>query len=107
MSFDVWRELERPGPESVVVQGIELRSGARVRLWPSVRRDVWDTALKGRPAVVETIEELVDGGVVLTVSPEDDPGRDLGAARPGHRFFFTPDEVEPLTRAPILVAGIG
>jgi hypothetical protein len=28
---------------------------------------------------------------------DDDPGRDLGLLRqPGHRFFFTPEEVEPL-----------
>jgi hypothetical protein len=28
---------------------------------------------------------------------DDDPGRDLGALRqPGHRFFFRPEEVEPL-----------
>jgi hydrogenase maturation protease len=48
---------------------------------------------------------------------EDDPGRDLGAARqPGHRFFFSPAEVEPLEEAAdepdspatrVLVAGIG
>jgi hypothetical protein len=26
---------------------------------------------------------------------EDDPGKDLGMARqPGHRFFYSPDEVE-------------
>jgi hypothetical protein len=28
---------------------------------------------------------------------DDDPGRDLGALRqPGHRFFFSPEEVVPL-----------
>ena len=28
---------------------------------------------------------------------DDDPGRDLGLLRlPGHRFFFSPEEVEPL-----------
>jgi hypothetical protein len=27
---------------------------------------------------------------------DDDPGRDLGLLRlPGHRFFFSPEEVEP------------
>jgi hydrogenase maturation protease len=41
--------------------------------------------------------------VQLAVAVEDDPGRDLGAY--GHRFFFAPDEVEPLTR--VLVAGLG
>ena len=51
----------------------------------------------------------------LAVVVEDDPGRDLGERRqPGHRFFFAPDEVEPLPApapaAPavrVLVAGIG
>jgi hydrogenase maturation protease len=47
---------------------------------------------------------------------DDDPGRDLGQRRqPGHRFFFAPEEVEPLGApaadaqpAPrVLVAGIG
>jgi hypothetical protein len=28
---------------------------------------------------------------------EDDPGREFGEMRqPGHRFFFSPEEVEPL-----------
>jgi hydrogenase maturation protease len=69
------------------------------------RRDILSAALDGRTGVVESIEELLDGGIRLAVSPDDDPGRDLGTARPGHRFFFAPDEVEPLAR--VLVAGIG
>ncbi|MBA3841370.1 MAG: hydrogenase maturation protease [Actinobacteria bacterium] len=47
----------------------------------------------------------MEGGVRVAVSPHDDPGRDLGPARPGHRFFFAPEEIEPLSR--VLVAGIG
>ena len=32
----------------------------------------------------------------LAVVLDDDPGRDLGLLRqPGHRFFFSPAEVEP------------
>jgi hydrogenase maturation protease len=50
--------------------------------------------------------------VQLTVTVDDDPGRDLGERRQvGHRFFFRPDEVEPLPEPEatvrILVAGIG
>jgi hydrogenase maturation protease len=100
-----WNELERPGPESIVVAGAELRRGSRVRLHPVDRRDVFAAALDGRTAVVEGIEELIGGGVQLAVSPDIDPGRDLGPARPGHRFFFTPEEVEPIAR--VLVAGVG
>jgi hypothetical protein len=39
----------------------------------------------------------LEGRVYLAVTIDDDPGRDLGQLRqPGHRFFFTPEEVEPL-----------
>jgi hydrogenase maturation protease len=103
--MDVWDELERPAPDGVLIEGVEVRRGARVRLHPADRRDMLSAALDGRTGVVESIEELLDGGIRLAVSPEDDPGRDLGPARPGHRFFFAPDEVEPLAR--VLVAGVG
>ncbi len=103
--MDIWHELERPGPESVTVDGVEVRRGTRVRLHPSDRRDILSTALDGRTAIVESIEELMEGGLRVAVSPLDDPGRDLGPARPGHRFFFALEEVEPLSR--VLVAGIG
>jgi hydrogenase maturation protease len=105
MSIDVWDDLERPGPESVVIDGAEVRRGSRVRLHPADRRDMLSAAVDGRTGVVESIEELMEGGIRLAVSPHDDPGRDLGTARPGHRFFFAPEEVEPLPR--VLVAGIG
>jgi hydrogenase maturation protease len=71
-------------------------------------------ALAGRTAVVESIEQDMEGNVHLAVTVEDDPGRDLGERRqPGHRFFFSPTEVEPLDEAlpaagrRVLVAGIG
>lgn len=113
-----WEELERPGPDSVSLDGQELRRGSRVRLRPGAGGDVLDLALDGRVAMIEGIEQDLDGQVTLAVVVEDDPGRDLGLDRqPGHRFFFSPDEVEPLpSHAPapddpagarILVAGIG
>jgi hydrogenase maturation protease len=50
----------------------------------------------------------MDGAVHLVVTVDDDPGRDLGtAAQLAHRFFFAPDEIEPLAPRRILVAGIG
>src|SRR5436309_720560 len=103
--MNVWDELERPGPESIVIDGVEVRRGTRVRLHPVDRRDILSAAVDGRTGVVESIEELLEGGIRLAVSPHDDPGRDLGPARPGHRFFFAPEEVEPLAR--VLVAGVG
>ena len=111
-----WEELERPGPDAIAVEGVELRRGSRVLLHPRAGADVFDLALAGRTAVVEAIEQDLEGKIQLAITVEDDPGRDLGERRqPGHRFFFAPDEVEPLEatgageQAPtrILVAGIG
>jgi hydrogenase maturation protease len=111
-----WEQLERPAPDAVMVDGVELRRRSRVRLRPQGRADVFDVALDGRTAVVEELVESVEGVVQLAVTVEDDPGRDLGAERQiGHRFFFSTAEVEPLEpQAPpavpaqrVLVAGIG
>ena len=58
-----------------------------------------DLALKGKTAVVEAIESDYEDRVHLAVVLEDDPGRDLGLLRqPGHRFFFSPQEVEPVNQ---------
>src|SRR3954469_21113848 len=81
-----------------------VQPGSRVRLRPRAGGDVFDIALAGRTAVVEEVVENMEGEVQLAVSVDDDPGRDLG--RYGHRFFFGPDEVEPMP-ARVLVAGIG
>jgi hydrogenase maturation protease len=90
--------------------------GSRVMLCPRPGGDVWDLALAGRAAVVEAVEQDLDGEIQLAVVLEDDPGRALGESRQiGHRFFFRLDEVAPLGDldetgpAPprILVAGIG
>jgi hydrogenase maturation protease len=111
-----WEELERPGPEQVEVDGTLVRRGSRVRLKPRAGGDVFDAVLADRVAVIEAIEQDMEEGIQFAVVVDDDPGRDLGHQRqPGHRFFFTPAEVEPLgpdelTSAPparVLVAGIG
>ena len=97
--------------------------GDRVRLRPKEGGDILDIALRGQIAIIESIEEDYEGAQHICVVIEDDPGRDLGMMRqPGHRFFFTPAEIEPLPQDPqapadnqrvkavkptILVAGIG
>lgn len=92
-----------------------LRPGRRVRLKPRPGGDLLDGALAGRVAVVQAIEVDDRGVVHVAAFLEDDPGRDLAAAHPlAHRFFFAPQELEPLgegTQASglrrVLVAGIG
>jgi hypothetical protein len=99
MSSSNWDPLrERQMPESVRVFGVELRRGDRVRLWPQKTADIMDMALQGQVAVIEAIEQDFEDQIHLAVVLDDDPGKDLGMARqPGHRFFFSPEEVEPLT----------
>ena len=111
-----WEEIGGSAPRSVTVDGIEIGRGSRVVVRPRPGADIFDLALTGKVGVVERIAEDVEGGIQVALVLEDDPGRDLGEARqPGHRFFFSVDEVEPLAqagqpppgRARILVAGIG
>jgi len=89
--------LQRPAPQSVSVGGVEVSNGSRVRLWPQAGRDIFDIALSGKVAIVEKIEQDFEDRILLAVSVEDDPGREM-VDMPvlGHRFFFSPDEVEPL-----------
>jgi hydrogenase maturation protease len=100
-------------PRSITVAGVEVGRGSRVVLRPRAGADVLDRAIAGKVAVVDRIDEDMEGTLQLAVVVEDDPGRDLGERRqPGHRFFFTPEEVEPLAgqQQParrVLVAGIG
>jgi hypothetical protein len=92
--------LERPAPQSIVVGGVEIRGGSRVRLWPRAGRDIFDLALSGKAAVVEKIEQDFEDRILLAVSVEEDPGREMvGMPVLGHRFFFSPEEVEPLEGA--------
>ena len=95
---DFFREYEeRPALQSVVVGGVELEKGSRVLLWPRAGGDIMDLALKGKVAFVEGIEQDYEDRIYIAVTLEDDPGRDLGEARfLGHRFFFSPEEIEPL-----------
>lgn len=114
---DFWDRMGRRGPATVTVAGTPVRAGSRVRLRPRAGADIFDLALAGQVAVVERVEQDETGAVQLAVTLADDPGRDLGEAlMPGHRFFFAPQDVEPLPGPALagspppgraLVAGIG
>ena len=95
---DFFREYEeRPALQSVVVRGVELAKGSRVLLWPRAGGDIMDLALKGKVAFVEGIEQDYEDRIYIAVTLEDDPGRDLGEDHfLGHRFYFSPEEIEPL-----------
>jgi len=104
-----WQLLEdKTSAESVCVSGVEVKKGDRVRLRPRAGGDIFDLVLDGQTALIEAIEQDYEGKLHLAVVLEDDPGKDLGMLRqPGHRFFFSTEEVEPLATPSILIAGIG
>jgi hypothetical protein len=91
-----WHLLEdKPALESVVVGGAELKPGSWVRLHPRQGADIMDSALAGKIAIIESIEQDYEGKIQVAVVLDDDPGKDLGFLRqPGHRFFFSLDEIE-------------
>jgi hypothetical protein len=75
-----------------------LKAGDRVLLHPKPGGDVLDSALAGRIAIIESVEQDFDERIHFAVVIEDDPGKDLGLMRqPGHRFFFSAEEVEKLS----------
>lgn len=93
-----WQLLEEKTElPSLRVDESEVRPGDRVRLRPRPGGDIFDIALAGRVATIEAIEQDYENKIHVAVVLEDDPGRDLGMLRqPGHRFFFSPEEIEPL-----------
>src|SRR6185437_11234603 len=90
-------ENDRRRLECLHIGPRELREGDRVRLRPRGGADIMDLVLAGKAATIESIEQDLEGQVYVAVTVDDDPGKDLGVLRqPGHRFFFLPQDVEPL-----------
>lgn len=90
-----WQLLEEAVVvESVAVAGVDLKKGDLVRLRPRQGGDIFDLALAGQTAIIESIEQDYEGKIHFAVVLEDDPGKDLGVLRqPGHRFFSHPKKL--------------
>jgi hypothetical protein len=87
--------------EEAELNGVMLRPGDRVKIRPRSRADIMDIALTGKIAAIEAIEQDAEGRIHFALVLDDDPGKDLGYMRqPGHRFFYTIDEVEPVPETP-------
>lgn len=93
-----WQALDsKPRLAYLRVAGVDLRVGDQVRLRPRGNADIMDLALTDKVATIESIERDFEDRVHVAVTVDDDPGKDLGLDRmPGHRFFFSPQEIEPL-----------
>jgi hypothetical protein len=85
-----------PGTDAVVVDGVRVARGSRVRLAPrSSGTDAHDMFLQGRAARVEAVLLDVDDARHVAVVLEDDPGADLHQWY-GRYHYFAPDELIPL-----------
>jgi hypothetical protein len=93
-----WQLLEdKPQLDVVATGGGLIRKGDRVRLRPRAGGDAFDLLLAGKSAIVEALEQDYEGRVHVAVVIEDDPGFEFGMSRqPGHRFFYSIEEVERL-----------
>ena len=85
-SFDPWTDR-------LVLAGVEVGKGTRVRLRPSRRSDAQDFFLAGLPATVAGVFRDVDGEAHLAVTVDGDPAA-AELEWQGRYLFFYPDEVE-------------
>jgi hypothetical protein len=84
-----------PETDGVMVAGVMVAKGSRVRLRPGQRRaDAQDMFLTDREATVEAVFLDVDGNRHLAVTLDEDPAADLQRWH-GRYLYFSPDEVEP------------
>lgn len=84
-----------PGVDAVLVNGVRVNCGTRVRLRPSRRADAQDLFYADKVARVTSVHETVDGETHIGVVIEDDPAAELHEWY-GRYLYFAPDEVEPL-----------
>jgi hypothetical protein len=85
----------RPDLDAVLVNGVRVSAGSRVRLRPSRRADAQDIFFAGKTARVTSVHQDVDGQEYVGVIVEDDPDVELPDSY-GRYLYFAPDEVEPL-----------
>jgi hypothetical protein len=81
-----------PDTDSVVIDGVRVARGSRVRLRPGLRRaDAQDMFLHGREATVQAVLHDVDGDLHVAVTIDGDLDPSYGRFR-----YFSTEEVEPL-----------
>ena len=88
----------RPGADVVLVDGVAVSGGSRVRIRPRRRADAQDLFFAGQEARVAAVHSDVDGNTHVAVVLADDPAADLHDWY-GRYLYFAPDELEPLNAA--------
>ncbi|MEP6508123.1 MAG: hypothetical protein ABJC63_07840, partial [Gemmatimonadales bacterium] len=81
-----WDVIEtRMQVEELLIGGHRIHAGDRVRLNPKAKGDIFDLALAGQSASVQSIEQDFEGKFYVAVVVDEDPGRTIGPRGPGHR----------------------
>jgi hypothetical protein len=88
--------IERPGFTYIRVGEVEMKPGDRVRLHPMGQLDLVDSALEGKTAIIESIEEDFENRTYLVVTIDDANWVSGARHNPPHHFFFSVEEVELL-----------
>ena len=85
----------RPDTDAVVINGIPVARGSRVRVNPSRRADAQDLFFAGQTGRVTSVHFDVDGSTHVGLVLEQDPAADLHEGY-GRSFYYAPEELEPL-----------
>ena len=88
----------RPEVDSVMIDGVRVAKGSRVRVHPSRRADAQDLFFADQEAEVTAVLTDVDGGTHVALVLVDDPAADMHEWY-GRYLYFAPDELEPLDQA--------
>jgi hypothetical protein len=97
--IDWWDPLAdnavRPEVDAVLVNGVRVARGSRVRLRPRRNADAQDIFVAGKVARVTSVHEDVEGNKHVGVVVDDDPAAELHDWY-GRYLYFSPDEIQPL-----------
>lgn len=85
----------RPDEDAVVIDGVAVARGSRVRVHPKRRADAQDLFFGGQTGRVTSVHFDVDGSTHVGLVLEQDPAADLHEGY-GRSFYYAPDELEPL-----------
>lgn len=87
--------LVQPHMDAVLINGVPVARGSRVRVNPSRRADAQDLFFAGQTGRVTSVHFDVDGSTHVGLVLEQDPAADLHEGY-GRSFYYAPEELEPL-----------
>jgi hypothetical protein len=87
--------LVQPALDAVLINGVPVARGSRVRVNPSRRADAQDLFFAGQTGRVTSVHFDVDGSTHVGLVLEKDPAADLHEGY-GRSFYYAPEELEPL-----------